>query len=450
MNLLQRFQNYISSHHLFSQNDQLFLAVSGGLDSVVLCSLCAESSFNIVILHANFQLRGEESERDEKFVRELGGRFHLRVVVSKFETEKFASDQKISIQEAARNLRYTWFRQVLQEYPVQPGLGRRWILTAHHLDDNIETLLLHFFRGTGISGLRSIPMKQGKIVRPLLFAEKKELHDYATEKKLNWVEDSSNATDKYTRNYIRHQLIPLVSKIFPDPVLNLASNIDRFREIEILYKDAIANRMKKLIEYRGKEIYIPVLKLKKEAALTSVVFELLNEFGFTSAQTKEAINLIDAETGKYILSEKWRLLKNRQWLILSPRNEPSSQIIVIDQFEKKIQFENGLLVFDVLKPEEVQLSAGHSTALLDAGLVRYPLILRKWKPGDYFYPLGMRKKKKLSRFFIDQKLSLIDKEKAWVLEMDKKIIWVVNQRIDDRFKLTPHSENVLKIEMRMG
>jgi tRNA(Ile)-lysidine synthase len=306
---------------------------------------------------------------------------------------------------------------------------------------------MHFFRGTGIHGLRGMLPKQGHIVRPLLFARKQELKQFAVENNLQWVEDSSNALDKYSRNYFRHQLIPLVQKIYPEAENNLVTNLRRFADMEQLYEQAVEQHKKKLLEQRGQEVHIPVLKLKKAQPLPSIVYEIIKAFGFSPAQVEEVIKLLDSESGRYVQSATHRIIKNRRWLIVAPAQSEQAQNLVIDEDENKVVFENGELVFEQLQSRNVQLVNDASIALIDAAELQFPLLLRKWKKGDYFYPLGLKKKKKLARFFIDQKLSLTDKEKVWVLESNKKILWVVGLRIDDRFKLTEATKQVLRIKV---
>ncbi len=452
MQLLQKFIEYIKKENLFQPKDKLLLAVSGGVDSVVLCELCKQAEFDFAIAHCNFNLRGEESTRDENFVRELAKKYAVEVFVKEFETEKYATEKKIGIQEAARNLRYEWFdslisnkQQAISKKENCPLPIANWIVTAHHADDNIETLLMNFFKGSGIQGLRGILSKQNKIIRPLLFARKEEIKQFAYGHKLLFVEDSSNASDKYTRNYFRNQLIPSLQKVFPQAEENLLNNIERFKEIEILYQQSINLHKKKLLEIKGEEIYIPVLKLFKSEPLPTIIYEIIKNFGFTSNQTDEVMKLLQSDSGKYIQSSSHRILKNRNWLIISPINTIISQNILIEEKDKLIEFSNGKLKFEKLQTTDYKLQTTSEIASIDADEIIFPLLLRKWKQGDYFYPLGMKKKKKLSRFFIDQKLSLTEKENIWVLEMNKKIVWIVGKRIDDRFKITPSTKNILKI-----
>jgi tRNA(Ile)-lysidine synthase len=321
------------------------------------------------------------------------------------------------------------------------------ILTAHHANDNIETLLINFFKGTGISGLRGILPKHGNIIRPLLFAKKEELIEFAKENNLSYVEDSSNVSDKYTRNYFRNQLIPSVQKVFPQVEDNLLNNIQRFKDIETLYQQSIQLHKKKLLEKKGEEIHIPVLKLFKSDPLPTIVYEIIKDFGFTSNQTEDVIKLLNSDSGKYVQSHTHKIIKNRNWLIITSSLTTVAENILIEEEDKVVEFLNGKLEMKQISAAGYKLSGSERIAQLDSDKIKFPLLLRKWKQGDYFYPLGMKKKKKLSRFFIDQKLSLTEKENIWVLEMNKKIIWIVGKRIDERFKITPKTKNILKISL---
>ncbi|MFI5151739.1 MAG: tRNA lysidine(34) synthetase TilS [Chitinophagales bacterium] len=454
MDLVQRFREFVEEKNLFQKRDKLLLAVSGGLDSVVLCILCSECGYDFLIAHANFQLRGEESFRDEKFVCQLADKLQKEVLVKRFETEDFSRKNKLSIQAAARKLRYDWFEVILgggEELRNQSGLPDlpKFILTAHHQDDNTETHLMNFLKGTGISGLRGIRPRMGNLIRPLLFAWKDELKEFAMGRNLQWVEDRSNAENDYSRNFLRNKVIPLIRELYPNVSRNLADNITRFEEIDSIYQKAIQSRKKDLLEVKGEDIHIPILKLKKSGPVQSLLYELLKDYHFLPTQISEITQLLGSPSGKYIVSSTHRILKNRNWLIISPIESPSSAFLLIEQENQLIKFELGELQLSSCKPATFSDKAKNDTAQLDAALIQFPLILRKWKKGDYFYPLGMRKKKKLSRFFIDQKFSMINKERAWVLEMDQKIIWIIGWRIDDRFKVTPSTKQILKIKMRV-
>lgn len=453
MSLQDRFIQFIEKESLFQQNDTLLVGVSGGVDSVVLCELCYRAGYRFLIAHCNFKLRHQESERDKNFVSELAGKYGVELLLREFDTTEYASKNKLSIQEAARKLRYDWFNEILYLPNTTSSPVASWILTAHHADDNIETMLMNFFRGTGIQGLRGILPKQGKIVRPMLSFRKEEIRDFANRHHLNWVEDSSNISDKYTRNYFRNQLIPLIRNIYPEVEHNLLNNLRRFADIEILYRDSINGYKEKLLEKKGTEIHIPVLKLKKYKAFVTIVHEIISDFGFTAAQVNEVVKLLESETGRYVQSGTHRIIKNRNWLIVTLNTTQEAQHVLIQETDSIIAFESGELHIESIKSIDPAIPfdktpTANLTARLDAAEIHFPLLLRKWKTGDYFYPLGMKKKKKLSRFLIDQKLSKSQKENCWVIEMNKKILWVVGQRIDDRFKITGSCRQILSITLK--
>jgi tRNA(Ile)-lysidine synthase len=441
MNLLNQFIGYIKSQNLFLQKDKLLIAVSGGADSTVLCELCKQAGYNFAIAHCNFKLRGAESDRDEIFVRQLAEKYQVELYVKASDTNTIAKEKKTSIEETARNIRYEWFDTLLKENNI------KWLLTAHHADDNIETVMMHFFRGTGIRGIRGILPKQKNIVRPLLFARRQVIEKYAAQNNVAFVTDSTNAESDYTRNYFRNELIPAIEKIYPQTSINILKNINRFVDVEALYNNSIHSITKKLLEVHGSEIHIPVLKLAKVKPLHTIIYEIIAEFNFTAAQVGEVEKLLSSESGKYITSTTHRILRNRKWLIISPLNIVDEvDHFLIEKDETEILFIGGKLdINTVTRPESLVTTA--DTAFIEAANLKYPLLLRRWKQGDYFYPLGMDKKKKLSRFFIDTKLSLTEKENVWVLESDKKIIWVVGLRIDDRFKITDCSTHIVKLNL---
>jgi len=457
MDLLEKFKQYIQKENLFQLKDRLLLAVSGGVDSAVLCELCKQAGFEFVIAHCNFQLRGDDSLRDEEFVTALAQKYNVPFYRKTFDTIAYARATKKSIEEAARDLRYEWFYSLIEDKKLPDNKKNgdltdpskaRYILTAHHADDNIETVMMNFFRGTGITGLRGILPKQGRLIRPMLFARRYDLETFLKLNALEYVTDYTNLENEYTRNYFRNKIIPLVNESFPEATNNVLKNIQRFRETEILYQQSVETHKKKLLEYIGEEIHIPLLKLLKTEPLATVLYEIIKTVGFTAHQTDEAIGLLKSETGKYIESSTHRIIKNRNWLIISPRQTIEADNILIDENETEIVFKEGTLSMEKISKARFSMVNDPMFAQVDFKLIKFPLLLRKWKQGDYFYPLGMQKKKKLSRFFTDQKLSLTQKENAWVIEMDKKIIWVVGMRIDERFKIRESTQQIYSFVLR--
>ncbi len=432
--VLRQFNRFMIEEKI-SKEQRMLLAVSGGVDSVVLCELCHQAGFSFDLAHCNFNLRGEESERDEAFVRSLGLRYGATVHVKKFETSLFADEQKLSIQEAARELRYAWFRELRKSGEYS------FIVLAHHADDNLETLLMNFFRGSGLQGLTGIPSKTDELLRPLINTRKKDILDFAKQQQLSWVEDISNKSVKYTRNYFRNELIPSIKKVFPQAEENLLDTISRMKKINGFYQQSVSKALDAICEKKGNEIRIPVRKLKK-LDYPVLIYELIRPFGFGEKQVEEVIRLMDSESGRYIENSRYQIIRHGLWLIIAPVTE-IADLIVIDEGKDQVNFPGGSL--EIKKPVDHSLSIQTSEwiAQLDARDIEFPLVLRRWKAGDYFYPLGMRKKKKLSRFFIDQKLPKNQKENTWVLESNKRIIWVVGMRIDDRFKITGSTSKVL-------
>jgi tRNA(Ile)-lysidine synthase len=440
-NLIASFQDSLDRLGV-TKKDRLLLAVSGGLDSVVLAECTARSGLNFGIAHANFQLRGPESDRDESFVRRLANQYNRPFFTKKFETTFYAETEKVSIQVAARDLRYAWFKTMTGN---DPSLFQ-YLLTAHHQDDQVETMVMHFFRGTGIQGLTGMPEKNGVLLRPFLFFPKSLLKEFAVTQNLSWVEDSTNASGDYTRNYFRNQLIPAVATIFPDVQQNLEKNLHRFSEGAALYRQAVALHKKKLLKPVGLEFHIPILLLKKAVPQRTILFEIIKDYHFTAAQTEEVIRLMDSSNGKYISGPSHRIIKNRRWLIIAPLATKEVSHIIVEKNDRTIEYPQGhLRIKHIANQEQETISKEADTACLDAEKIRFPLILRKWEAGDYFYPLGMKKKKKLARFFIDQKISKTAKEKIWVLVMDSQIVWVVGKRIDNRFRIGPSTSKMMLI-----
>ena len=446
MNLLQQFKQYINQEKLFQLQDRVLLAVSGGVDSIVLCHLCKLAGYDFAIAHCNFQLRGSESDADEALVQMLASKYEVDFFFKRFDTSNYANENKESIQVAARNLRYSWFAELIDS---RSGSPFKKLLTAHHANDNVETLLMNFFKGTGIAGLQGILPKSGKeqqIIRPLLFAKKENLLQYATDNVLSFREDASNESDKYTRNYFRNKLIPALSAVYPKLEDNLLDNIQRFSEVNLLYKQAITQLKKKLLIQNKDTLQMPVLKLLRTEALQTVLFEITKEFGFTSKQIVDIIRLLNAGSGKFIDSSTHRIIRNRKWLIISLLQSEDQSHYLIEDSDEQIQFAGQSINVKKI-PKPLKIESESLIAQLDAKDIVFPLLLRKWQQGDYFYPLGMKKKKKLSRFFIDNKLSLPQKQNTWVIEMNKKIVWVVGQRIDDRFKLDAQTQNIIRMEL---
>ncbi len=429
MNLLKELENFILKNHLFNKSDQLLVACSGGCDSVVLVHLLNQLNYSISIAHYNFQLRGEESDRDEDFVKNLAEQMQMPFYVQKMDTKKYEEEHNVNTQLAARELRYNWFH-TLQN--AKTNLPFTFIVTAHHANDNVETVLMNFCKGTGINGMHGILPKNKNIIRPFLFAKRKDIENYALQNSISYINDSSNESSKYNRNFIRNEVVPLLQHKYPQIEDNIIHNIEKFNDVEILYEEVIQLKKKKIIENKSNEIHIPIYKLVKEKAYRTILYEIIKNYNFTSRQLMEVVKLLDAENSKYISSTTHSIIKNRNWLIITPITTEQSQHIIINVTDKKVAFENGNITKET--GAKFKENVDQAVAQFNSTKLEFPLILRKWKEGDYFYPLGMTKKKKVARFLIDLKLSKPEKDKVWVIESNQKIVWIVGYRIDERYK----------------
>lgn len=445
-NFLQHFKQNISTK--LPANALLIVAVSGGVDSVVLTELLQRLNIKFSIAHCNFNLRGEESVRDEDFVKTLASSHNIPCFIKHFNTAEFIADNKLSAQVAARKLRYNWFEE-LQEQNTQPT----YILTAHHANDNVETAVNNFFRGTGIAGLIGIKVFDidRRIIRPLLPFTKQEIIEFAQQNNIAFVEDSSNQSNKYTRNSFRNEVLPLVEKIYPEAQQNILNNIHRLQNMFELYQQQISNIKKELIEVRNTQPHISIIKLKKNTAAETILWEIIKDYGFAAQQTSEVFKLLSSKSGSYVASASHTVLNNRNHLVIYKNNVQDVTSTIIGNFDNTIRFINGELSFKTLQllPQNLQKTPA-TTAIINAAEIKFPLLVRKWQQGDYFYPLGLKKKQKLSRFFINQKLSLQQKQHVCVLESNKKIVWVIGYRIDDRFKVDAHTKNMVQISFNVS
>ena len=437
--MLEDFKNFIGNLRL--PHSKFGVAVSGGIDSVALCELCAQSGVPFFLVHCNFKLRGEESERDEQFVRSLADKFGVEILVREFDTEKYSLENKCSIQVAARELRYTWFKDLHTQNK------NTYILLAHHANDDIETLLMNFFRGSGIEGLTGMPvLSYNYCFRPLLNYTRRQIESFVKEHHLAWVEDSSNQSNKYARNFFRNELLPMLKKVYPSVEENLLDNIKRFKNINALYKIGVDKIKKDVIELKASDVIIPIHKLKPYFH-TSLIYEIIKDYGFGEKQVEEVLKLAESGSGKYIENESHQVIRHRKNLIITPKNEVSKTVATIEKDTRDFVLAGTNFHLSFCSIGNFKLNKTESTAQLDADLIDFPLLVRRWKTGDYFYPLGLRKKKKLARFFIDQKLSKAAREKIWIVESNSRIIWVAGVRIDDRFKITSNTKEVLQLSI---
>jgi tRNA(Ile)-lysidine synthase len=438
-----------------THNTHFIIAVSGGVDSVVLTALMQQMGANCSIAHANFQLRGDESNRDESFVQAFATKMGMPFLTKRFDTLAFAEQYKMGIQQAAREIRYAWFESLIKEMDLQ-SKTKIVLLTAHHADDQVETVLMQFFRGTGLHGLTGIPAIRTHqqnplatdhidLIRPLLPFSKVNIKDFAKSNALDFVEDSSNLKNDYTRNLIRNQLIPQMETIYPNVNQQVLDTISRLKEAEAIVDATVAAYWKKHIRFpKG----IPTIELTSWNQLkgnATYIWGLVQAYGFKATQLKEIHKIAGASKGAFIASSSHRLIKwDNQIQIVSNQEDKVYETIskdqqVVDTLFGKLQLE----WIDNMEALNVDTSA--TMAYLDAEQLSWPLLNRSWVATDYFYPLGLRKKKKLNHFLGSLKLSPAIKSKTTVLCSDSKIAWVVGQRIDDRFRITPNTKSIFKI-----
>jgi len=436
--MLSNFKNHIGVRFPFLENKKLFLAVSGGLDSMVLLHLFQQLEYEIAVLHCNFQLRGLESFGDQDFIRNYCEENNISLFTTQFDTEAFAKDYKLSTQIAARELRYNWFYELLETHKFD------YVLTAHHADDNLETFIINLSRGTGLEGLIGIPEQNDKIIRPLLPFSRDEILKYAQENSIEWREDSSNASNKYLRNKIRHDLVPVLKVINPNFLKAFQKTQSYLQESNEMVEDASIMIYQQVAKEAGDEIHFDLNQLKKLPNYRSYLYQWLKEFGFLA--WNDIYDLVDGQSGKQVFSVEFRLLKNRETLVLSPVSETSEEEeFEINENDREVNFPLKLRLCNV---SHITIDSNKSI-FVDAEKIQFPLILRKWKEGDSFLPFGMNgKSKKVSKLFKDEKLSLIEKENTWLLCSNDQIVWVVGIRQDERFKIENSSNKILKIELQ--
>jgi tRNA(Ile)-lysidine synthase len=438
--LAQKFVVFNRKKHLACSTKKVLLAVSGGIDSVVMCELFYQAGFPFAIAHCNFQLRGDEADKDEKFVLALAAKYNAEFFAKKFDTQNYAAGKNISVQEAARELRYNWFEKLKHEKKMM------FIATAHHLNDNIETILFNFIKGTGIRGLRGIKERNGNIIRPLLFATRNEIENFSRENNLQWREDDSNINDKYTRNKIRHQIIPLLKEINPSLEHTIAERIELLTQIENQYERELANSNKQLFLARGNDVYISLAKLAKTKNAKTVLFEYLKNYGFTAAQAADVLLAINAAPGKEFISKEARLIRERKFFILTSLANKKFSIQFLHRGDSETKAGDKKISIQRTGPI-AEKNQNTNVVLVDEAKIEFPLVVRKWKAGDYFYPFGMgMKKKKLKKFLTDIKIPVHEKEDVWIIESNKRIVWVVGYRLDERFKIATGTTTALRIK----
>ena len=438
--MLDEFLKYIQENNLIRKNTRVLMAVSGGIDSMVMAHLFIHTGIIAGIAHCNFCLRGEESDLDEALVKEFAGENKIPFYSRRFATKDHAKNNGISIQMAAREMRYEWFEAVRKENKFD------CIAIAHNLNDNIETLLINLIRGTGISGLTGMKSKSKRIIRPLLFATREKITEYCKTCNISYREDKSNSETKYTRNKIRHLVIPLLREINPsiEETLNqTAARLSGINEIVSEYTEGI----RKLVSVKkGKATIFYIDKLKELKPGEAVIFELFRPFGIADTTSENLIKIMDGRSGSQVFTTTHRIIKNRNELLVYRFETPGNRYFIINNIENLSNTPHVVSAAVITELTGFKIPDDPHIACLDYEKVRFPLIIRKWERGDYFYPLGMKQRKKLSDYFVDRKFSLVKKEQALILESAGKIIWIIGERIDERSKVKGSTTKILKIQ----
>ncbi|MTG98119.1 tRNA lysidine(34) synthetase TilS [Myroides sp. BIT-d1] len=437
--MLEDFKQHFKERFDYLNNKQLLIAVSGGIDSVVLCYLCKMCEIPFTMAHCNFHLRAEDSIEDQVFVEHLAKRLGVDVLVKEFDTETYANNNKVSIQIAARELRYNWFESLVVEGKYD------YLLTAHHLDDSIETFLINFSRGTGVEGLLGIPEVNAYIVRPLLIFTRDEINQFALEHNIQWREDYTNAQTKYLRNKFRKLVVPILKEINPQFSNSFLDTISNLSDTNQLAKDAIDFAFSRVARYQedGSIIFL-IDEIKKLSSPKAYLYEMLKPFGFTA--WKDIIHLLEAKSGKVIYAKEYILLKDRSVFVLQKRTElekNKEQIYYLEKGEelkypiqiKTLPYNGGDLVVD------------SNTILVDEAMLKFPLVIRKFVEGDRFIPFGMKGTKKVSKYFKDEKFNQFEKENTWLLCSENEIVWIIGSRMDERFKIKSTTTNIIKIQI---
>ena len=434
--MLDEFKIHIKSKFPELLEKPFLLACSGGVDSMVLTDLCLNNEMDFQLAHCNFQLRGADSDGDVELVVDIARKSEKKIHVTHFDTIGYMNKYKVSVQMAARTLRYSWFAEIMQ----QNGIGI--LVTAHHADDNLETFLINLSRGTGIEGLTGIPEKTDSIARPLLTFSQEQIKKYAQARSIEWREDSSNAETKYVRNKIRHKILPELKALSP-------AFLDNFHKTQryLLQSSAIANAhiqnlRSTIFIVENDIIRIPVAKINNLNPIQGYLYGLFNEYGFTEWNDVE--NLLTAMSGKEISSKTHRLIKDRKNLLLKRITSTEAPTYHIAQHQKYVDCPITITITEV---DTISETATH-ILYADKNALKYPLTLRKWKKGDYFYPFGMKGSKKLSKFFKDEKMDVFAKENQWMLCSNGSIVWVIGRRGDERFRVVTNTEKIIKFEVK--
>ncbi|MFD0765856.1 tRNA lysidine(34) synthetase TilS [Mucilaginibacter lutimaris] len=438
---VKRFVDFIEQNSLFKPSDTILAAVSGGMDSVLMAHLLKAAGYNFSIAHCNFMLRGADADADQEFTSRLAQQLDVPFHTINFNTQQYVNTNKVSIQMAARELRYNWFAQ------ISKSGGYNAVALAHHQNDTIETILLNLTRGTGIAGLHGILPKNGQLARPLLFLTRHEIKTIITAEGLKYVEDASNASTKYARNKIRHLVVPLLKELNPNLEATFGNNLRNFKDLEILLNNKVTELKGDLLVQHGEEVHIAIDKVKQLSPQRLLLFKLLQPFGFIETVVDDLITALGKHAGRVFESPGFVLVVDREQLIISAKNDGTNAEVSIDQNDAHVLFGNYKLT--LLHDDSALIVKNNSLAVsVDAELLKFPLTIRAWQQGDAFYPLGMKTRQKLSDFFIHQKVPLHQKAGVPVLiNGNGDIIWIGGYRPDERYKVNDNTKKVTIFEL---
>jgi tRNA(Ile)-lysidine synthase len=440
--MLKAFKAYTLEQGLCRPADRILLAVSGGVDSVAMAHLFHSDGYKCAIAHCNFQLRGKDSDADEAFVRSLSSSLEFPVYVKAFDVEGHIREKGGSVQMAARELRYDWFEELARDNDFE------MIATAHNLNDSIETFFLNLTRGTGIRGLLGIPPRNGKIIRPLLFATRHEILSFCQQERIDYREDASNLETKYTRNKIRHDLIPVLEQINPRFVETLSMNMNRLKEVESVFRYSVEKVRESLFRIEEGRVTVEIDALRSLSPMGTWLYELFSPYGFTRSQCEGIHQIMDANPGRRSISPTHQLYKDRDRMILVELGPKELQRYYLDSPDQPSSLPFSMDIETIDNGRLDRIPTDRMTACLDLETIQFPLTIRHWLHGDYFYPLGMDQMKKVSDFFVDNKVPVPEKEQAWILASGRKIVWIVGHRIDHRFRITEKTRKVLILRVQ--
>lgn len=443
--MLRRFVEEVETKSLFTADDIVLLAVSGGMDSVTMCELFHRAGYKFAIAHCNFRLRDEASDGDELFVNKLAEHYNVPVYSATFDTIGYAAENKLSIEEAARNLRYDFFDKVLLKH------NYKYVATAHHRDDAIETFFLNLMRGTGIVGLHGILQKNAKIIRPMLCFGRDEIEDFIRYNNIEYRTDATNATLDYKRNKVRHLLVPLFRQLAPAFDRTMSANMQHIADVELIYKQQVEIKRRLIVQPYKEGFRISIQQLSSLIPLRTYLYEFLSPFGFSETVVANVIKALNTSSGKQFFAKNYYLIRDREYLFVYPcGQEDELQMVMIDENDSSISTPIVLHIQSFENTSSFKPMFDRYNVYFDKDKLLFPLRLRRWRNGDKFQPFGMKGKRKISDFFTDQKLSLQDKKNVWLLcNADDEILWVLGLRTDDRFKLTPQTSNVLNINWKV-